>query len=100
MASQQEFRRANEIINSVKRADGQNANLFDVLDKTHTSQWWWKDHKKWMFHRFPQLTLQKIEGDDYLIYSDINNNNNNSLNKNNLKKDTLSTLHSQKEIKL
>ena len=68
MASQQEFRRANEIINTVKRADGQNAHLFDVLDMTHTSQWWWKDHKKWLFYRFPMLTLQKMEGDEYLVY--------------------------------
>ena len=69
MASQNEFRRANEIINTVKKADGQNANLFDVLDRTHTSQWWWKDHKKWFFHRYPQMSIQSIEGQDYLVYS-------------------------------
>ncbi len=69
MASQQEFRRANSIINTVKRADGENANLFDVLDVTHTSQWWWKDHKKWFFYRFPNITMQRIEGDDYLVFT-------------------------------
>lgn len=69
MASQQEFRRANSIINTVKRADGENANLFDVLDVTHTSQWWWKDHKKWFFYRFPNITMQKIEGNDYLVFT-------------------------------
>ena len=69
MASQQEFRRANEIINRVKRADGENAHLFDVLDITHTSQWWWKDHKKWFFYRHPFMTLQKIEGQEYLVYT-------------------------------
>jgi len=69
MASIPEFRRANEIISTVKRADGQNAHIFDVLDVTHTSQWWWKDHKKWFFHRHPFMSLQKIEGEDYLIYS-------------------------------
>ena len=74
MASVQEFRRADSIINTVKRADGQNAHIFDVLDITHTSQWWWKDHKKWFFHRFPQMTLVKMEGEDYLVYSkEINN---------------------------
>jgi len=72
-----------------------------VLDRSHTSQWWWKDHKKWLFYRFPQLTLQKMDGHEYLIYSDINNNNNNNFLKKNIKKnDTLSTLHSSKEIKI
>ena len=75
MASSQEFRRANSIINTVKLADGQNANLFDVLDKTHTSQWWWKDHKKWFFYRYPQMSLQKIEGQEYLIYTKPEDNN-------------------------
>lgn len=69
MASLQEFRRANEIISTVKRADGQNAHLFDVLDITHTSQWWWKDHKKWFFYRHPFMAMQKIEGQDYLVYN-------------------------------
>lgn len=69
MASVQEFRRVNEIINAVKNADGQNAHLFDVLDKTSTSLSWWKDHKKWVFHRFKQISLKKIEGENYLIYT-------------------------------
>ena len=69
MASIQEFKRVNEIINTLKKADGQNAHLFDVLDKTSTSLSWWKDHKKWIFHRFPQLTLNKLEGEPHLIYT-------------------------------
>lgn len=70
MASQQEFRKVNEIINTVKRADGQNANTFDVLDVCKISLDWWRRHKRWVFHRFPQLTTQKIEGDDYLVYTE------------------------------
>ena len=69
MASVQEFRRVNEIINTLKKADGQNAHLFDVLDKTSTSLSWWKDHKKWIFHRFPQLSLNKLESEPHLIYT-------------------------------
>ncbi len=69
MASQQEFRKVNEIINEVKRANGQNANVYDVLDKCRISLSWWKDHKKWIAHRFPQLTLRKMDGDWYLIYN-------------------------------
>jgi len=52
-----------------EQAGGQNAHLFDVLDKTSTSLSWWKDHKKWIFHRFPQITLQKIEDEPHLIYT-------------------------------
>lgn len=74
MASQQEFRKVNEIINIVKQADGQNANVFDVLDRCHISLWWWKDHKKWILHRFPQLSLQKIEGMDFIFYNEVKNN--------------------------
>lgn len=69
MASQKEFRKVNEIINSVKHADGQNAHLFDVLDKCKISLDWWKSHKEWIFHRFPQISLKKIEGEKYLIYN-------------------------------
>ena len=69
MASVQEFRRVNEIINAVKRADGENAHLFDVLDKTSTSLSWWKDHKKWIFHRFKQITFKNMDGEPYLVYT-------------------------------
>lgn len=69
MASQQEFRKVNEIINEVKRADGQNAHIYDVLDKCHISLSWWKDHKKWIMHRFPQLSFKKLDGEWYLIYN-------------------------------
>jgi len=91
LASVQEFRRANEIINMVKRADGQNLHIFDVLDATHTSQWWWKDHKKWFFHRHFFMEMQKIEGEDYLCYIKDNNNNNNKLKNKIFKNKTLST---------
>lgn len=74
MASQKEFRKVNEIINTVKRADGQNAHLYDVLDVCHISLSWWKDHKEWIFHRFPQITLQEIEGDKMIIYNEPINN--------------------------
>jgi hypothetical protein len=70
LASQQEFRKANEILNTVKRADGQNALLFDILDVCKISLDWWKRHKEWMFYRYPQLTFQKIEGKKYLIYTE------------------------------
>jgi len=70
MASQQEFRKVNEIINMVKRADGQNAHLYDVLDRCHISLSWWKDHKEWILHRFPQLTFKKIEGQKHLIFTE------------------------------
>ena len=69
MASQQEFRKVNEIINTVKRADGQNANIFDVLDVCKISLDWWRRHKKWIFHRYPYLTQQKIDGDVFLVYT-------------------------------
>ena len=70
MASRGEFRRANEIIRIVKRADGQNAHIFDVLDITNTSQWWWKDHKKWFFHRHPFMSIIKFEGEPHLVYTE------------------------------
>lgn len=74
MASVKEFRKVNEIINAVKYADGQNAHLFDVLDKCGISLDWWKSHKEWIFHRFSQISLKKIEGEKYLIYNpEINN---------------------------
>lgn len=69
MASQGEFRRAYSIISQVKRADNNRINLFDVLDITKTSQWWWKDHKKWFFYRHPYMSLEKEEGHDYLVFS-------------------------------
>ena len=69
MASVQEFRRAYNIIDAVKRTDTGRMHLFDVLDSTRTSQWWWKDHKKWFFHRHPFMSLERVEGDDYLVYS-------------------------------
>jgi len=69
MASQQEFRRAFNIVSQVKKAENNKANLFDVLDFTHTSQYWWKDHKKWFFYRYPYMSLEKEEGIEYLVYS-------------------------------
>ena len=69
MASQKEFRKVNEIINTVKRADGENANIFDVLDVCKISLDWWRRHKKWILHRFPQISTQKIDGDEYLVYT-------------------------------
>ncbi len=69
MASQMEFRKANEIINTVKSADGSNAHIFDVLDKCHISLSWWKDHKKWFFHRHTVMSLMKLEGQTYLVYT-------------------------------
>lgn len=69
MASQSEFRKANEIINTVKRADGSNAHVFDVLDKCHISLSWWKDHKKWFFHRHTTMRQMKLEGQTYLVYT-------------------------------
>lgn len=68
MASQREFRKVNEIINMVKKADGQNAHLFDVLDRCHISLDWWKFHKEWILHRFPEITFKKLDGEKYLIY--------------------------------
>jgi len=29
---------------------------------------WFFVHKKWVFHRFPQITLEKIDGENYLVY--------------------------------
>jgi len=49
--------------------------LFDALDMTKTSQWWWKDHKKWFFHRHPYMSIEREEGQDYLVYSEVINNN-------------------------
>ena len=69
MASRQEFRRVDNIISTVKRM-GNEANIFDVLDETKTSLSWWKDHKAWIFHRFPQLSLVKMEGNKYLVYKE------------------------------
>ena len=69
MASQSEFRKANEIINTVKRADGSNAHIFDVLDICHISLSWWKDHKKWFFHRNSTMSQVKLEGQTYLVYT-------------------------------
>lgn len=69
MASQPEFRRAFNIVAQVKKADTNRMNLFDVLDFTHTSQWWWKDHKKWFLYRHPYMSLEKEEGMEYLVYS-------------------------------
>ena len=69
MASQGEFRRAFNIIAQVKKVDGQRMHLFDVLDMTNTSQWWWKDHKKWFFYRHPYMSLEKEEGQEYLFFS-------------------------------
>ena len=69
MASQMEFRKANEIINTVKRADGGNAHLFDVLDQCSISLSWWKDHKKWFFHRHITMSFMKIEGEPHLVYT-------------------------------
>lgn len=70
MASSKEFRKVDEIIRTVKKADGQNANIFDVLDRCKISLSWWKDHKKWIFHRYPELTMDNIEGDNYLVYTE------------------------------
>jgi len=75
LASQREFRKVNEIINTVKKADGQNAHLFDVLDRCKISLDWWKSHKEWILYRFPQLTFKKLEGEKYLIYTKLENTN-------------------------
>lgn len=69
MASQSEFRKANEIIHNVKNADGKVIHIFDLLDACHISLSWWKDHKKWLLHRYPQLTIEKRESENYLVYS-------------------------------
>lgn len=69
MASTKEFRKVNEIIHRVKNADGQRIHIFDVLDITKTSLSWWKDHKKWILHRYPHLTIEEVEGEKYLVFA-------------------------------
>lgn len=70
MASQKEFRKVNEIINTTKYADGKRINLFDVLDVCKISLSWWKDHKKWVLYRFPHITIEEVEGSKYLVYTE------------------------------
>jgi len=70
MASQKEFRKVNEIINTVKHADGKRMHLFDVLDLCKISLSWWKDHKKWIFHRYNYITLEEVESEKYLVYTE------------------------------
>jgi len=72
LASQREFRKVNEIINTVKQADGQEARLFDVLDICNISLDWWKSHKEWILYRFPQITFKKFEGEKHLYYTEPN----------------------------
>jgi len=69
MASPSEFKKASEIISTVKRADGSNAHIYDVLDKCHISLSWWKDHKKWFFYRHTMISQIKLEGETYLVYT-------------------------------
>lgn len=68
MASKKEFETSNNIIKSVKGSDEGNLLLWDVLDTNSISLSWWKDHKKWFFHRHPYMRLQEIDGLLYLVH--------------------------------
>lgn len=68
MASRAEFQKANGLLNTTKGADGGRIAVFDVLDLCKISLDWWRHHKAWILHRYPQLTISKMEGLEYLIY--------------------------------
>lgn len=56
MASRDEFKKANRILQRIKGADGKIA-LYDALDLENISIWWWKAHKVWFLERFPYIRI-------------------------------------------
>ena len=57
MASKVEFRKANRLLYIIKSAGGRIA-LHDALDAENISLSWWKDHKSWLFERFPYIRIE------------------------------------------
>lgn len=66
LASKDEFKKANRILNMIKINDGK-VSLYDALDAQNISIWWWKAHKSWFMERFPYIRLESDPDQEHPI---------------------------------